>query len=133
MKGWWSGMTMMSKPYQLMKEDYPWTPEFTDAFESYDAAMDEAVRLFDAGEIEDFGIVDTRTGQTFVINGYTLVKETCPICGKEVRRYQMERTHDCHGIPFRLVCGRCFDRIMEDPGYDGEQYMEADECLDYDY
>lgn len=34
---------MMSKPYQLMKEDYPWTPEFTDAFESYDAAMDEAV------------------------------------------------------------------------------------------
>ena len=109
-------MTMMSKPYRLMKEDYPWEPVFIDAFASYDAAMDKAVQLFDVGTVEDFSIVDASTGQTFAINGYTLVKETCPVCGKEVRRYQMERTHDCHGIPFRLVCGRCFDRIMEEIG-----------------
>lgn len=41
-------------------------------------------------------------------------------------------THDCHGIPFRLVCFDCYDRLMA-KGYDGEHYDETDECLDEDY
>lgn len=57
---------------------------------------------------------------------------TCPVCEREVDRENMEFTRDCHGIPFRLVCWDCYDRLMES-GYDGEYYTEADECIDYDY
>lgn len=57
----------------------------------------------------------------------------CPVCGKEVERVDMTFTHDCHGIPFRLVCFDCYEQIMDDKGYDGEYYTEADECIDYDY
>lgn len=42
-------------------------------------------------------------------------------------------TYDCHGIPFRLVCWDCYNRVMDEKGYDGEYYTEADECIDYDY
>lgn len=56
----------------------------------------------------------------------------CPHCGKEVYRYDMLFTYDCHGIPFRLVCIDCYQKLME-KGYDGEYYTEADECLDWDY
>lgn len=42
-------------------------------------------------------------------------------------------THDCHGIPFRLVCWDCYEKVMEEKGYDGEYYTEADECIDWDY
>ena len=45
----------------------------------------------------------------------------------------MERTYDCHGIPFRLVCSDCHEKIMEDPGYDGEYYDEMDERIESDY
>lgn len=38
----------------------------------------------------------------------------------------------CHGIPFRLVCDRCYQRIMS-KGYDGEYYTEADEQIEDDY
>lgn len=37
-----------------------------------------------------------------------------------------------HGIPFRLVCDRCYQRIMS-KGYDGEYYTEADEQIEDDY
>ena len=40
----------------------------------------------------------------------------CPVCGKEVKREDMTFTHDCHGIPFRLVCIDCYDKIMEEKG-----------------
>lgn len=61
-------------------------------------------------------------------------KNICPECGKEFNRSDMLFTHDCHGIPMRLVCWECHEKIMSnDPGYDGEYYDEADECLDYDY
>ena len=60
------------------------------------------------------------------------IKRTCPVCGKEVDRDEMEFTRDCHGIPFRLVCWDCYCKIM-DEGYDGQYYTSADECLDYDY
>lgn len=56
----------------------------------------------------------------------------CECCGKEVDRNDMNFTVDCHGIPYRLVCYECWERIMAN-GYDGEYYTEADECLDYDY
>ena len=60
-------------------------------------------------------------------------KTICPICEKEVMRYDMQFTNDCHGIPFRLVCDDCYEKIMEEKGYDGEYYTELDECIDYDY
>ena len=56
----------------------------------------------------------------------------CACCNKQVERNDMQFTRDCHGIPFRLVCLDCYDKIM-DKGYDGEYYTEFDECLDEDY
>lgn len=56
----------------------------------------------------------------------------CACCKKEVERNDMQFTRDCHGIPFRLVCLDCYEKIME-KGYDGEYYTELDECLDEYY
>ncbi len=55
----------------------------------------------------------------------------CPVCGHSVDRRDMEFTYDCHGIPFRLVCWRCYEKLME-KGYDGEYYTELDENI-WDY
>lgn len=52
----------------------------------------------------------------------------CPTCGAHVPRQAMSFTRDCHGIPFRLVCYDCYDKLME-KGYDGEYYTEADENI----
>ena len=41
----------------------------------------------------------------------------------------MDFTYDCHGIPFRLVCFECYDKIMDEKGYDGEYYTELDENI----
>lgn len=57
----------------------------------------------------------------------------CPICGGTFERGEMRWTHDCHGITFRLVCDECWYKVMEEKGFDGEYYTEADECIDYDY
>lgn len=57
---------------------------------------------------------------------------TCPCCGKDVTREEMQYTRDCHGIAFRLVCFNCYEKLMA-KGYDGQYYDEADECLDEDY
>lgn len=46
---------------------------------------------------------------------------TCPVCEHEVDREDMYFTKDCHGIPFRLVCDRCYQRIMS-KGYDEELF-----------
>lgn len=56
----------------------------------------------------------------------------CPNCNNEVERNDMSFTIDCHGITFRLVCHKCYEKLMA-KGYDGAYYTEADECLDYDY
>ena len=53
----------------------------------------------------------------------------CPVCGKEHEREEMAFTYDCHGIPFRLVCYNCYEKIMETKGYDGEYYTELDENI----
>lgn len=58
---------------------------------------------------------------------------TCAICGREHKRSEMTFSYDCHGIPFRLICYNCYDRVMAEKGYDGEYYTEADECIDWDY
>ena len=71
---------------------------------------------------------------------------TCPICGREFEYsssfrgdlYDEKdnpvalRSYDCHGIPYRLLCCDCYDKVMDDPGYDGEYYTELDENI-YDY
>ena len=56
----------------------------------------------------------------------------CPICGGRFPREDMRLTHDCHGIPFRLVCYDCYEELMA-KGYDGEYYTEADEQIEDDY
>lgn len=64
--------------------------------------------------------------------GKELDIRTCPCCGQEVNRENMRHTKDCHGIPFRLVCIDCYEKLME-KGYDGEYYTEDDEHIDGDY
>lgn len=56
----------------------------------------------------------------------------CPVCNNEVDREDMDFTKDCHGITFRLVCCKCWERLMS-KGYDGEYYTEADEQIEDDY
>lgn len=56
----------------------------------------------------------------------------CPCCNKKVECQDMIYTKDCHGITYRLVCFRCYEKLMA-KGYDGEYYSEADECIDDDY
>ena len=57
----------------------------------------------------------------------------CPVCKREHVREDMLFTHDCHGIPFRLVCYDCYEKIMDEKGYDGEYYTELDENIWGDY
>lgn len=60
-------------------------------------------------------------------------KRICQVCQKEFPRSSMRWTRDCHGIPFRLVCCECYEKVMEGNAFDGEYYTEADECIDEDY
>lgn len=60
-------------------------------------------------------------------------KRTCQVCQKEFPRSCLTWTHDCHGIPFRLVCCECYEKVMEGNAFDGEYYTEADECINEDY
>ena len=54
----------------------------------------------------------------------------CSYCGKEYDRNDMKFTRDCYGIPFRLVCLDCYDKLME-KGFDGERYIDGiDENVD---
>lgn len=56
----------------------------------------------------------------------------CAYCEKETDSDDMRFTKDCHGIPYRLVCWKCYKLLMSQ-GYDGEYYDESQECLDWDY
>lgn len=56
----------------------------------------------------------------------------CPVCDNNVDRRDMYYTKDCHGITFRLVCEKCYDKLMS-KGYDGEYYTDADEQIEEDY
>ena len=57
----------------------------------------------------------------------------CPICKGEFDRQDMLFSHDCHGIPFRLICFNCYEKVMNEKGYDGEYYTELDENIDEDW
>ena len=57
----------------------------------------------------------------------------CPICNHEYSRDEMIRTYDCHGIPYRLVCYECYEKIISEKGYDGEYYNEWEENIDDSY
>lgn len=59
-------------------------------------------------------------------------KRTCNYCNGEFERDEMMFTKDCHGIPFRLVCQKCYHKLMA-KGYDGAYYTEADEQIEADY
>ena len=56
----------------------------------------------------------------------------CPICDKWIKLHDMERTYDCNGIPYRQVCPKCYDMVME-KGYDGERYDAWEENIEEDY
>lgn len=57
----------------------------------------------------------------------------CDECGKKFHRNEMEFSKDCYGIPFRLLCVNCLDRIYQEKGYDGEYYTPYDENIEWDY
>ena len=59
-------------------------------------------------------------------------KRLCPCCEREVDRADMDFTRDCHGITYRLVCLKCWEKLMA-KGYDGEYYTETDECIEEDW
>lgn len=115
---------------ELFVEDYPFGFRKIDDFESMDAAEKEMMDRYDGGMEEDFLINDD--GMKFVYPSYKLFKQECPRCGKKTRPFQMIQTYDCQCIPFRKVCRKCHEKIME-IGYDGEKYGPEDENLDYDY
>lgn len=50
----------------------------------------------------------------------------CPVCEREVERADMDYTRDCHGVTFRLVCHKCWKKLMA-KGYDGEYYDDTDD------
>ena len=119
--------------FKLQEEEYLGIYNDLSEHDSYDAAMLAGIEMFDSNRLDDFFILDVENNLRYHIYGHTLIEETCPICGKTVRRYKMERTKDCNGIAFRLVCSDCYDRIMEEKGYDGEYYDEFDERIEPDY
>lgn len=67
----------------------------------------------------------TETEEEFLERGLRV----CPVCGRWCPREEMQFSLDCHGIPFRLICIDCWERIMEENGYDGEYYTEFDENI----
>lgn len=115
---------------ELLVEDYPFGFRKLNDCESIDAAEKEMLARFDGGMEEDFLIKDS--GMEFHYPSYKLVKETCPRCSEEERVFRMFQTRDYHGIPFRRVCSKCYNKVLA-RGYDGEKYGPEDECLDYDY
>ena len=120
--------------YALEYEDSNGRHHRTEGDHEYiDGCYDQAGELFDKGVEEDFRIVELEDGVpcgVIRLPAHKLVKQPCPICGKDVRSHEMMQTSDCHGIPYRYVCPKCYEKKMYgNPGYDGEYYTEADECF----
>lgn len=86
----------------------------------FNDALKAAGDLFDGGMEEDFRIDDNPQPVSdwpgTLVPAYKLVKEECPECGEEVRSFDMIRTTDYHGISYRCVCMKCYERIMETKG-----------------
>ncbi len=117
------------KKWALKIERYaPFVFEEISRHNTEQEAIDEMCRKFDDGL--DCAFVVKEDGHAGLIYyPHKLLKVKCPRCGKEVRVFQMERTYDCRGIPYRLVCEDCWHEIEDGPGYDGEYYDELDECI----
>lgn len=114
----------MSIWYAVQKETTdPWDNGSEDYFEAVEMLVEQGSGLI--AVIED----DYCVSEEY----YEELTRVCPVCGKTAPKIEMEWTYDCHGIPFRLVCCDCYEKSMEDKGYDGEYYTEFDECIDYDY
>lgn len=96
-------------------------------------AIKAMCRAFDSGEPQDFIIKEDGARAGIIYPAHRLLMTDCPRCGKKARIREMLRTYDCRGIPFRLVCEDCYERVMEEPGYDGEYYDERDELIEPDY
>ena len=122
------------KSFVAQKEMYLGVYRDLAGFDTLDEAYMYICEDFDASSgYDDYRIQETDSGCTWPLPGYKLWIEECPVCGGQVRRIDLLRTYDCHGIPYRHVCQKCYDKIMEEKGYDGELYDETDENLDYDY
>lgn len=104
-------------------------------FDTVEECMDYADSLYDEGKSDDdFTVYNTHNESVAYIRYSDRRKLECPLCEKMHRRDDMVWSHDCHGIPYRLVCMNCYDKILDsEEGYDGEYYDECDENLDYDY
>jgi len=126
--------TYRTKPF-ILQSECDGVSFFLDRSEhdSYEEAVEAAGVRFDNGDAGDFRIFEIATDTKTVLRGYTFLKVNCPRCQKEVRSRDTILTRDCHGIPYRSVCPRCFDEIMDENGYDGEPYTEADENIYWDY
>ena len=85
---------------------------------------------YDGGRREDHQI--EWNGVKYHYPSYKLCLAPCRRCGEEARVHEMQLTHDCHGIPYRSVCPKCYDAVRR-IGYDGVKYGIGDENLDYDY
>ena len=102
-------------------------------FENFDDAIEGCGVQFDNKQYDEYRIIDQESAFKFRIPGRLLIPCICPICEGERRRIDMVWSRDCHGISYRLVCPECWDRILDEKGYDGAYYTAADECLEYDY
>ncbi len=56
----------------------------------------------------------------------------CSVCNNEVDRKDMNFTRNCHGITSRLVCNRCYKKLMA-KGYDGDTPTNGDEQIEDNY
>lgn len=115
---------------ELFVEDYPFGFRKIDDFETIAKAEKEMLDRYDEGLHEDFMIKDS--GMEFRYPSYKLCFAPCRRCGEDARVYEMQLTHDYHGIPYRSVCPKCYDAVQR-IGYDGVKYGIGDENLDYDY
>ncbi len=121
------------KAYTVKVETAPYTYREIGEFDDEKRCWDAIERSVDQHQDCDFIICDNVSDINRRIGAHKLYKESCPECGKKVMHLDMQRTYDCHGIPFRMVCHNCYVHIMETKGYDGEYYTDADECIDSDY
>lgn len=123
--------------YRVKLEDTAcFNEEFNDSgkiFDRFEDAEKFCYEKHDSGFYGDMVIEDTKYDRPLYLHAHELEQVECPACGKTYRVMDMMRTYDCHGIPYRKVCPKCYHRIMDEVGYDGEYYTEADECIDYDY
>lgn len=119
--------------FELHTVDYPFGWRKIDEYKTEPAAVAAMLSRYDAGLDRGDYLIKEAGGFPVRYKEHQLCIVNCPICGREVRVYEMMMTRDYHGVPFRKVCHSCWMKIQIDPGYDGVKYGTESECLDYDY